>query len=195
MPVCRTVGMDFLKTAPNVIVHVVDIAATPEQIFTVFEDENSWPQWFSGIKGVDWTTPKPYGVDTTRTVSLGALKVYEHFFHWEDNKRFAFYFAKTNLPFVKALVEDYLLEPIDDTMTRFTYTVAYEPAMPLSLLGPLGKAALSRDFKKAAVSLSRYMSKITAVPQFHNIDNCLFLSGSSSIGGENKSYKFLRSKR
>jgi len=35
----------------------------------------------------------------------------------------------------------------------------------------------------------------TAVPQFHNIDNCLFLSGSSSIGGENKSYKFLRSKR
>ncbi|OUR89360.1 hypothetical protein A9Q81_22125, partial [Gammaproteobacteria bacterium 42_54_T18] len=37
--------------------------------------------------------------------------------------------------------------------------------------------------------------KVTAVPQFHNIDNCLFLSGSSSIGGENKSYKFLRSKR
>ncbi|OUS03730.1 hypothetical protein A9Q81_07110, partial [Gammaproteobacteria bacterium 42_54_T18] len=36
---------------------------------------------------------------------------------------------------------------------------------------------------------------LTAVPQFHNIDNCLFLSGSSSIGGENKSYKFLRSKR
>jgi len=37
--------------------------------------------------------------------------------------------------------------------------------------------------------------EVTAVPQFHNIDNCLFLSGSSSIGGENKSYKFLRSKR
>ena len=53
------------------------------------------------------------------------------FFHWEENKRFAFYFTKTNLPFVKALVEDYLLDPIDNTMTRFTYAVEYEPALTL----------------------------------------------------------------
>ena len=159
MPVCRAVGVDFLETAPNVIVHVVDLAATPEQIFDVFEDESSWPQWYGGITGVNWTTPKPYGVDTTRAVRLGALKVHEHFIHWEDNKRFAFYLSKTNLPFVKVLVEDYLLEPISDTTTRFTYTVAYEPAIPLSLLGPLGKAALSRTFKQAAESLARYISR------------------------------------
>lgn len=157
MPACQSVDMNYLETAPVKIINSVDVSATPEQIFAVFEDENSWPKWFTGIVGVEWTSPKPFGVGTTRTVNLGALKVYENFIHWEENKRFAFYFTKTNLPFVKALLEDYQLEVIDSNTTRFTHIVAYQPAFPLSFLGPLGKAALNRNFKKAANSLVRFM--------------------------------------
>ena len=157
MPACQSVDMNFLESAPVKIVNSVDISATPEQIFSVFEDENSWPQWFTGIVDVEWTSPKPFGVGTTRTVNLGAMKVYENFIHWEDNQRFAFYFTKTSLPFVKALLEDYRLEALDSTTTRFTHTVAYEPAFLLSLLGPIGKAALNRNFKKATESLVRFM--------------------------------------
>ena len=157
MPACQSVDMNFLESAPVKIINSVDISATPEQIFAVFEDENSWPQWFTGIVGVEWTSPKPFGVGTTRTVNLGAMKVYENFIHWEDNQRFAFYFTKTSLPFVKALLEDYRLEVLDSTTTRFTHTVAYEPSLPLSLLGPIGKAALNRNFKMATKSLVRFM--------------------------------------
>ena len=157
MPACQSVDMDYLESAPVKIINSVDISATPEQIFAVFEDENSWPQWFTGIIGVEWTSPKPFGVGTTRTVNLGAIKVYEHFIHWEDNQRFAFYFTKTSLPFAKALLEDYRLEPLDSNTTRFTHTVAYQPAFPLSLLGPIGKAALNRNFKKATESLVKFM--------------------------------------
>jgi len=157
MPTCRPVDINFVNTAPVVIVNTVEINAPAESIFSVFEDEHAWPQWFDDIKSVDWTTPKPYGIGTTRTVNLGALSVDEYFFLWEDNARFAFYFTQCSLPLFKALMEDYRLEEIGNNKTRFTYTVAYEPALPLAIAGPLGKLALKRNFKKAANGLVQFM--------------------------------------
>lgn len=154
---CREEGLHFLKNAPRKVINVVEIQGTPESIFKVFEDAHAWTEWFHGITKVEWTSPKPYGVGTTRTVSLGQLKVWEHFFIWEQNKRLSFYFTQTSLPFVKALVEDYQLEAIDDKHTRFTYTVAYEPTLALLLSGPIGKSALRRNFGRAAKSLADYM--------------------------------------
>ncbi len=156
---CREEGIGFLETAPEKIINVVEIAASPEAIFKVFEDGPSWTQWFKGITDVEWTSPKPYGAGTTRTVSLGLLKVWEYFFIWEANKRFSFYFTQTSLPFVKALVEDYQLEKIDEQTTRFTYTVAYEPSLALRLSGPIGKAALRRNFGRAAKNLVKFMEQ------------------------------------
>lgn len=156
---CREEGINFLESAPVKVINVVEVPATPAAIFEVFENGPAWTEWFEGITDVEWTSPKPYGVGTTRTVSLGAMKVSEHFFTWEQDKRFSFYFTETNLPFVKALVEDYLLEVIDENTTRFTYTVAYEPALPLKLTGSLGKAALRKNFGRAAKSFVKYMAK------------------------------------
>lgn len=162
MPACQTVDINFLNSASEKVVNVVEVKASPETLFAVFEDENAWPEWFEGINDVTWTSPKPYGVDTTRTVQIGPLKVWEHFIIWENNKRFSFFFTKTNLPFVKALLEDYQLEKIDDETTRFTYTVAYNPSLLLALSGPIGKAALRRNFGRAAKSLVRYMNNKAA---------------------------------
>lgn len=156
---CREEGIDFLDTAPEKVVNIVEVAASPEAIFKVFENGPAWTEWFKGITDVTWTSPKPFGVGTTRTVTLGAMKVYEHFFLWEQNKRFSFYFTETSLPFVKALVEDYQLEVIDKNTTRFTYTVAYEPTLALKLSGPIGKSALRRNFGRAAKSFVKYMAK------------------------------------
>jgi hypothetical protein len=156
---CQEVNIDFLNTASEKVVNVVEIKASPEAIFEIFEDAHAWTEWFQGITGVEWTSPKPFGVGTTRTVDLGAMKVWEHFFIWEQNKRFSFYFTQTKLPFVKALVEDYQLEAIDENTTRFTYTVAYDPSLLLRLSGPVGKAALRKTFGRAAKSLVSYMEK------------------------------------
>lgn len=157
MPACQKVDHDFLQNAPVIIINSIEINTTPDVIFKSFENADDWPKWFDGMTKVEWTSPKPFGVGTTRTVTLGALKVYEYFTRWEENKRFSFYFTKTNLPFVTALMEDYLLEPVSDQVTRFTYTVAYEPRFPASALGPMGKWMLSRNFKKAVESCARFM--------------------------------------
>lgn len=161
MPVeCRAVDKTYLDNAPHREVNSVVLNGTPAQIFALFEDADAWPKWYKGMDKVEWTSPKPYGVGTTRTVQLGPLKVYEYFFRWQDNARFSFYFTGTNIPFVKALAEDYLLEPIDEHTTRFTYTVAFEPRLPISALGPLGRAFLGFTFKRASKSLVKYMKKL-----------------------------------
>ena len=157
MPSCQSVDISFLNTAKVKVINTVEIKASAEEIFATFEDPDAWPLWFKGINKVIWTSEKPYRVNTTRTVLLGPLKIWEHFFIWEQNQRFAFFFTKTNLPFVKALLEDYQLEKIDESTTRFTYTVAYDPSFILALTGPIGRAALKANFTKAAKSLVRYM--------------------------------------
>ncbi|SDW29094.1 SRPBCC family protein [Marinobacter mobilis] len=157
MPNCTPAHLDYLDRAPYKEVNVVDLPATPEQVFAVFKDGEAWPKWFHVIDKVTWTSPEPYGVGTTRTVHLGPLKADEYFFNWEENRRFSFYFSATNLPFMKTLVEDYLLEAKGPNTTRFTYTVAYEPALPLKLSGPVGRAILARSFKRASRALVNYL--------------------------------------
>lgn len=157
MPQCQPVDLDFIKTAEVVERNSTVLNASAEAVFQLFAEAKEWPRWYPAITHVEWTSPKPYGVGTTRTVSLGALKVYEHFFDWQENRRFAFYFTGTNLPFVSALLEEYELTPLGDNRCEFSYTVAYNPALPLRLSGPIGRAAVARTFRKATESLTRYL--------------------------------------
>ena len=45
---CTKVGVEFLEQTKNVFVSTEIIRATPEQIFDVFEDANSWVEWVAG---------------------------------------------------------------------------------------------------------------------------------------------------
>ncbi|MBL4865473.1 MAG: SRPBCC family protein [Pseudomonadales bacterium] len=156
---CRAVEESFLTTAPMRFVNEVILDAPPEGVFRMFEDGDSWSKWIKGLKRVEWTSPKPFGVGTTRTVTLDVMSVKEYFFIWEQNKRFTFYFTSTSMPFVKALCEDYLLEPIGEGKTKFTYTVACEPSLPLKLSGPIGKYALRKLFKDATQALQGLLQR------------------------------------
>ncbi len=155
---CKAVNQDFFNTASVKVINRVDLQASPETLFTLFKDGDAWTEWFNGMHKVTWTSSEPFREGTTRTIHLGLLITNEYFFTWEENKRFAFYLTETNLPFVEALAEDYLLEKINDTTTRFTYTAAYNPALPIKLLGPIGRALINRTFKKATLSLQRYVN-------------------------------------
>jgi hypothetical protein len=71
--------------------HEVDLDATPAKVFAIFDDESSWPKWFHAIHKVEWTSPRPHGVDSTRTVTLATATIFEHFFRWEQDRRCSFY--------------------------------------------------------------------------------------------------------
>jgi len=155
---CREVDVSFLQTAPVRIVNVVEIDASAEQIFSLWRDAQAWPKWFKNIIDVEWTSAEPFGVGTTREVTLDTMRIDETFIVWENNKRFCFYLSRTSKHFFHALCEDYQLEKLANNKTRFTYTVAYEPAGLFRLLGPFGTMVMKKMFRRGALGLAAYMS-------------------------------------
>ena len=92
---CEPFDIDFFRTAPQRVIFERTLDAPASRIFEIFEDPNSWPVWGGpGIQEVEWTTPKPFGVGTERTVFfLGGMEVYERFIAWEPGEEMAFTFV------------------------------------------------------------------------------------------------------
>jgi hypothetical protein len=162
---CHPVEASFFDTAPMRFKNAVELDAQPAQVFAIFEDGESWPRWFAGMRKVEWTSNKPYGVGTTRTVWLTLGTVDEHFFRWEQDRRFSFYLTALSAPLVHALAEDYLLEELAPGKTWFTYSVAIEPHLALRMGGPIARTLLDSTFKKACKGLQSYVLKAGTPPR------------------------------
>src|SRR5579885_1877669 len=90
---CERVDLDFIETAPYRFRNSVELAITPEQLFEVLADPQSWPHWATVITKVTWTSPEPLGVGATRTVHMrGGIVGDEEFLAWEPFSRMAFRF-------------------------------------------------------------------------------------------------------
>ena len=70
MKACERVGLEFIDSAPFRFVSTVDLPITPEQVWEVLDDAESWPHWATVITKVTWTSPEPHGVGTTRVVNM-----------------------------------------------------------------------------------------------------------------------------
>jgi uncharacterized protein YndB with AHSA1/START domain len=135
---CKPVDMSFLETAPYRLKSVVEIAASPERIFDAFEDPNSWTVWAIPITNVEWTSPKPFGIGTTRTVTMvGNMVGEEEFIAWDRGKRMAFRFNRSSTNTMPAFAEDYVVEELDPGRCRVTWTMAMEPGGASRVTMPL----------------------------------------------------------
>ena len=67
---CERVDLSFIENAPYRFRNSIDLAITPEQLFEVFADAESWPRFVTLIGRVTWTSPQPHGVGTTRTAEI-----------------------------------------------------------------------------------------------------------------------------
>ena len=157
---CKAVDLAYLDIAPLQFRNEIVIDAAAESVFAVLEDGNSWPKWFKDIANIEWTTPKPFGVGTKRTIKMHTqLVADEEFFVWKQGKEFAFYFTYTNLPVVNALCEHYYLEPLGENQCKFTYRIGAELMFPTTLLAPIANILLGNMFEKGTKSLAKYMKE------------------------------------
>ncbi|OBH74774.1 hypothetical protein A5681_11815 [Mycobacterium scrofulaceum] len=145
---CDRVDLSFIDSAPFVYRNSVDLAITPEQLFEVLADAESWPRWASVITKVTWTSPEPRGVGTTRVVEMrGGLVGNEEFLAWEPFSHMAFRFNECSTQAVAAFAEDYRVEAVPGGC-RLTWTMAQKPAGPARLamyvVGPLLNLGLRR---------------------------------------------------
>ena len=151
MQPCERVDLDFIDNAPFRFRNSVDLAITPEQLFEVLGDAESWPHWASVITKVTWTSPEPRGVGTTRIVEMrGGMVGDEEFLSWEPFTRMAFRFNECSTRAVAAFAEDYRVEVIPGGC-RLTWTMAQKPAGPARLamfaVAPLLNLGLRRFLK------------------------------------------------
>lgn len=150
---CTKVGLEFLEQTKNVFHAEEIVRATPEQIFDVFEDEHSWTVWALPIQKVEWTSPKPFGIGTTRTVSMmGDMDGYEEFIVWERGKRMAFTFLGCSKDVTEKFLEDYRVTDLGDGTCRVEWYMAMEPKgfsrNMMWMTRPLMRFANRRMFRK-----------------------------------------------
>lgn len=167
---CTPVGLDFLKQTKNVYRSEEVVRATPEQIFEVFEDEVAWTIWAPPIKRVEWTSPKPFTVGTTRTVyMLGDMNGYEEFIAWEPGKRMAFTFLGCSKDNTEKFLEDYRVTDLGDGTCLVVWYMAMEnrgeSPWRSALMRPIMRMAnrwMFRRFRKYTESYAQKAREIEA---------------------------------
>lgn len=127
----RAVDVDFATTGPNATTRMQRVHASADAAFAVLADGPSWSDWL-GID-VEWTSPEPHGVGTTRTVTATGLTVDETFLEWEPGRRMSFRFDRSTLP-VAAFAEDYLLIDHPDGGCTLEWSYAYDWVAPLGVV-------------------------------------------------------------
>ena len=154
---CERVDLDFVDTARHRFVSTVDLAITPEQLFGVLSEADSWSRWATAVADVTWTSPEPYGVGTTRTVTMrgGAVNDAE-FLAWEPCSHMAFRLNQSTSKGLAAFVEDYRVQETPSGC-HITWTVAITPRGLTTRFGMfVGRPVMARVFQRFAGNLRRY---------------------------------------
>jgi carbon monoxide dehydrogenase subunit G len=153
---CERVDLDFVDTARYRFVSTVDLAITPEELFEVLSEADSWSRWATALADVKWTSPEPYGLGTTRTVTMrgGAVNDAE-FVAWEPYSHMAFRLNQSTTKGLAAFVEDYQVQETPSGC-HLTWTVAITPRGLITRLGMfVFRPVMARVFRRFAGNLRR----------------------------------------
>ncbi|QFU91219.1 SRPBCC family protein [Amycolatopsis sp. YIM 10] len=116
------------RTARFLIRHVVDVPAPAERVWQVLSADDALVSWSKLITGAEWTSPRPFGVGTTRTVTVGGVAALrERFYRWDENERMTFSAEAASRPGFRRFAEDLTLIP-DADRTRLCWTFAVDAA-------------------------------------------------------------------
>jgi hypothetical protein len=148
---CRPVDESFFDTAPMRLRAKFEVPLPAAKVWEELTSDDAL-FWCRILQDVTWTSPRPFGVGTTREVKAlwGANLLREHYFRWEEGHRHSFYVLESSAPLFRSLAEDYLVEPTSETSCRFSWTIAVEPKAAARLGGPVNRALLKTLFTDTA---------------------------------------------
>src|SRR5690349_4592895 len=120
---------DFIAQAKSKVSLSVDIARPAQDVWSELTADNPMASYCRIISRIDWTSPRPFGVGTTRRVRVlgGMFVIDESYVRMEEGRRKSFIGVRMNLPLIRRFAEDYVVEPIGEDSSRFTWTAAWEP--------------------------------------------------------------------
>lgn len=129
---------DFLAGTAHRYTHVVELPHSPERVWELLCADDALVSWSPLITGIEWTSPRPFGIGSTRIVTLGGfVRLAERFYRWDTGSRMTFTVDSASIPGLNRFAEDLVLYP-SATGTSLVWTFALEGN---SLLQPLLGAA------------------------------------------------------
>lgn len=156
---CRPETLTFVERAPFRFVNEGVMPVSADRLFAALADTPSWPRWFVDMLEAHWTSNSPHGVGSTRTVRLKPMSVDETILVYEPGKRFSFRIDRMGLPLVRAMVEDYVIEPLGPSSSHLHVVAAYEPALLAKALHPIIRAVLGSQFRRSVERLAKYLER------------------------------------
>jgi hypothetical protein len=160
---CAPSSLSLFEDAKVLLVFSVEIPVSPDRLFEVFEDPESWPRWAQGIGEVVWTSPRPFGVGTTRTVIFwGGMEVYEDFVVWEPGQEMGFVFYGTTQEVWTRFGEHYQVVDHGDGSCALTWTVAYDPTGVFARIHFLVGWMMKLNLRSYMWRLRRYCARLPA---------------------------------
>lgn len=160
MAKCEAVGLDYLDSAPFRFTASELVDATPDRVFEIFQDPAAWVAWVPVIKKVEWTSPFPLAVGSTRSVYMtGGLRADEVFLAWTPGERMAFRFEELSSPLLSAFAEDYQVTDVRLGQSRVDWTLCMTPSGPGAATARPAKPLMAIEIRRTLKRFARYVAK------------------------------------
>ncbi|MGZ9929279.1 SRPBCC family protein [Streptomyces sp. NC-S4] len=150
----RPVGLDFIDEAPVRLVFATDAAAPPGAVYRALAEEvEGWADWFGAV-----TLARPTHGGAGREIKLmGGVRFQETIMAADPERRYAYRIDTTNVPGVRALLEEWRLTPAG-TGTHVRWTFAADGPAPLRLGLAAARPGLGHSFRTAVRNLDGRLS-------------------------------------
>ncbi|MEU9099712.1 SRPBCC family protein [Streptomyces sp. NPDC048361] len=150
----RSVELDFAESAPVRLAFTARLSARPDAVFRALADEvAATPVWFSSVMAA-----RPLDGGAGREVRLrGGVFFRETIMAREPGARYAYRIDETNVPGVRAMLEDWRLGPAGEG-TTVRWTMAADGSAPFRLTMRWARPGVGRSFEDAMRNLDRVLS-------------------------------------
>ena len=143
----------FLADATRRVVVDVTVDRPATDVWAELTEDGPMSSYCRAISSITWTSPRPFGVGTTRTTRVlgGLITLHERYPHWDDGSRKVFVGVRTVPPVLRRVSEEYLVEPIAANHCRFRWTAVWEPTplgRPIGVIGRAVFASIARDIER-----------------------------------------------
>jgi len=158
----------FYEAAPIRFDNRVEVPVGAGTVWKILEDDDSWTVWAGVIDKVEWTSPKPFGLGTTRTVTMakGMMVGWESFIAWEPGERMGFCFTEATMNGVSRFAEDWHVTATGAGSCVVRWIMCMEPTGISKILLPLGRPIMNWNLRRYLERLSSYAQKEQHNPKF-----------------------------
>ncbi|MFL6242345.1 MAG: SRPBCC family protein [Acidimicrobiia bacterium] len=155
----RTVGLEFLDSAPHRFVFEATVPVPKEIVFAAISDDPSTWTWWPGHEGGAYETPAPHGVGSRREMHMGESQYRETILAWDEPTRWAYRVDESADSLIDALVEEWVVEG-DGESSTVRWTFAVEPGPDMEPAIPAAKTMINDMFEQAMANLSSRLSGV-----------------------------------